>query len=130
MRVLRNESCLLESGGRRLRFVGLGDIWADDFDPARAFAGIGSDEAVITLAHNPDSAELLHKFDFDTVMCGHTHGSRFHFTVVPGETGINRRFYYAGMYRIGSKKLYVNRGLGRLGKVFSTRPEITVFRLC
>ena len=128
--VLRNESSVLEIDGQVLRFVGLGDLWADDFEPERAFADVGADEAVIALAHNPDAIERLHKFDFDAVMCGHTHGSKVDFTVVHGRAGINRRFYYAGMYKIGSKKLYVNRGLGRLGKAFSTRPEITVFRLC
>lgn len=129
--LLRNDSSLLEIDGEGIRFVGLGDLWASDFEPARAFAGVVRDEVVIALAHNPDVMQHLHRFDVDAVMCGHTHGTRFGLKCLPGTTTVNRRFHYAGMYEIGGKKLYVNRGLGRLGKLmFNTRPEITVFNLC
>lgn len=128
--VLRNESSVLEIDGQGLRLVGLGDLWAGDFEPERAFDGIGLDEVVIALAHNPDVIEHLHGFDVDAVMCGHTHGARVGFVGAPGESIVDRRFYYAGMYHVGGMKLYVNRGLGRLGKLlFNTRPEITVFSL-
>lgn len=128
--VLRNESSLLAIDGQGLRFVGLGDLWAGDVEPEKAFAGVEADEAVIVLAHNPDLVKHLHQFDIDAVMCGHTHGSQFGLTGLPNEPVVSRRFHYSGMYDVGGKKLYVNRGLGRLGKaIFNVRPEITVFNL-
>jgi predicted MPP superfamily phosphohydrolase len=128
--VLRNASSLLEIEGRGLRFVGLGDLWAGDFEPERALDGVRDDETVIALAHNPDSIRHLHQFDIDAVMCGHTHGIRYGVMGARGESVVNERFHYAGMYDVGGKKLYVNRGLGRLGKaIFNARPEITVFNL-
>jgi predicted MPP superfamily phosphohydrolase len=129
--VLRNESSVLEIDGQGLWLVGLGDLWAEDFKPEKAFAGVGANDAVIALAHNPEAVEHMEKFAFDAVMCGHTHGAQVEWTASFGRPVINRRCYSAGMYHIGDKKLYVNRGLGRLGKaLFNTRPEITVFSLC
>jgi len=128
--VLRNESSVIELDGRRLRIVGLGDIWADDFEPDKAFSDVSADEIVIALAHNPKSVGHLGAFGFDAIMCGHTHGLRFDWKAPLGRPGLSRRFYYSGMYEIGGRKLYVNRGLGRLGRAFfNTRPEITVFEL-
>jgi predicted MPP superfamily phosphohydrolase len=40
------------------------------------------------------------------------------------------RRFHAGMFEVAGKKLYVNRGLGRLGRtLFNARPEITVMTL-
>jgi predicted MPP superfamily phosphohydrolase len=129
--VLRNDSSLLKIDGYGIRFVGLGDLWAGDFQPEKAFVGVSEDEAVIALAHNPDVIYHLQKYDFDAVMCGHTHGVKYGLMGAPGESILNERFHYAGLYKVGGKKLYVNRGLGRLGKaIFNARPEITVFNLC
>lgn len=128
--VLRNESSVLEIGGGRLRFVGLGDLWADDFEPAKAFAGNGESDAVIALSHNPETVAHLGEFDFDAVMCGHTHGMRTEWMSLVDGTMSNRRSYHAGLYHVGEKKVYVNRGLGRLGRSFvNARPEITVYKL-
>ncbi len=129
--VLRNDSAVLEIEGSPLWVVGLGDIWADDFEPSKAFAGVGGEGAVIALTHNPASVKHLEEFSFDAAMCGHTHGLKLQFAASQGRCFLNRHDYHAGMYKIGGKKLYVNRGLGRLGKIlFNTRPEITVFDLC
>ena len=129
--VLRNDCGILEIDGKRLWVVGLGDLWAKDFEPDKAFGGVGKNEAVLVLAHNPDSIKHLKGFSFDVVMCGHTHGVGFEWKSQFGWPFVNRRRHYSGMYHLGGKKLYVNRGLGRLGKAFcNTRPEITVFNLC
>ena len=131
LNVLRNDSGCLQIDGRKLWFVGLGDLWADDLEPKKAFAGIDDDGAVIALAHNPSSVKHLKGFTFDALMSGHTHGAKVEMTVsIEGPTLKSRR-HYAGLYQLGEKQLYVNRGLGRSGEMFfSTRPEITVFNLC
>jgi len=129
--VLRNQAVALSKGRERLWFVGLGDIWADDFSPQRAFKNVGAGEPVIALSHNPETVELLHNHRTDIVLSGHTHGVGLGVRKEDGKHKITIHNYFRGMYRIGGKKLYVNRGLGRHGKfLYNSRPEITVFNLC
>jgi predicted MPP superfamily phosphohydrolase len=130
IRVLRNEAQCLQIDGHKLWFVGLGDVWAYDCDPAKAFAQVDSAGPVIALVHNPDSARHLSGFDYDAIVCGHTHGCRYEWTTLPDRPLLMRRRFKAGMYRLGERSLYVNRGLGRHGRLFNKRPEITVFTLC
>jgi predicted MPP superfamily phosphohydrolase len=126
--LLKNESIQAEIEGKPLWFVGLGDLWADDFDPDKAYAGVPDSQTAITLVHNPDSVGHLKHFHSNAVMSGHTHGVAHPFAKVMGILG--KQKYHAGMYEVAGKQLYVNRGLGRLGQmIFSPRPEITVITL-
>ena len=128
--ILRNEAVVLEVAGQRLWLVGLGDLWAEDFHPEKAFSDVCGSDTVIALAHNPKSIERLDDFAVDAVMSGHTHGNQVAWTFSKKKPLAKRRSYYSGLYQVGEKKLYVNRGLGRVGKAFfSTRPEIAVFNL-
>jgi len=127
--LLRNESAVVEIDGRCLWLVGLGDLWVGDFKPDKAFAGVPAREAVIALSHNPRGIDRLQSYPVEVVMSGHTHGARQSWNLSGGLTRNCRRFH-AGMYEVGGRKLYVNRGLGRLGRArLNTRPEITVLTL-
>ena len=126
--LLKNESIQADIEGKPLWFVGLGDLWADDFDPDKAYAGVPDSQTAITLVHNPDSVAHLKHFHSNAVMSGHTHGVAHPFAKALGFLGKPK--YHAGMYEVAGKQLYVNRGLGRLGQmIFSPRPEITVITL-
>lgn len=128
--MLRNQSNLLEIEGTKIRVVGLGDLWANDLEPQPAFKNVAKDEVVIVLAHNPNTVHYLGRYDFDAMFSGHTHGLSVEWRQPPGRLRYVRRCLYSGLYEISGHKLYVNRGLGRLGKAFfNTRPEITVYRL-
>jgi predicted MPP superfamily phosphohydrolase len=128
--VLRNQSNVVELDGGRIWLVGLGDLWADDFQPEKAFAGVAKDGTVIALTHNPAAVKHLKTFNFDAAMCGHTHGIKFQLSPSFRWPVLNRHDYHSGLYHLGNRKLYVNRGLGRLGKaLFNKRPEITLFKL-
>lgn len=130
IKMLRNASSYIEIDGHKLWFVGLGDLWADDFMPHIAFENVDANGSVIALSHNPETIDRLHNFQIDAVVSGHTHGCGFEWTALPDRPLVNRRRFQAGMYHLGNKKLYVNRGLGRHGRWFNARPEITVFTLC
>ena len=85
---------------------------------------------MIALVHNPEVVKYLQGFSADIVLSGHTHGAGYEWMAILSGAGISKRKYYSGMYHVGGKKLYVNRGLGRVGKTFfNTRPEITVYNL-
>ncbi|MFA5554274.1 MAG: metallophosphoesterase [Phycisphaerae bacterium] len=131
IKLLRNSASCVEIDRQKLWLVGLGDLWAGDFYPQTAFEKIDSAGAVIALSHNPDTIDHLIDFRCDAVVSGHTHGSGYEWTAMPDRPIVNRRRFHSGMYYFGDKKLYVNRGLGRHGRIiFNKRPEITVFTLC
>ena len=130
VRVLRNACGRVEVDGDVLWFAGLGDLWAKDFDPDSTFKGVDKSGAVIALSHNPKTVGYLRDYAFDAVLSGHTHGVSFQFSRRFGRVLVGRHLYHSGLYDVGGKKLYVNRGLGRLGRAFfNSRPEITVFKL-
>lgn len=127
--VLRNESTVLNIHGNPLWLVGLGDLRAGDFRPQRAFADIPDDQVTIVLMHNPRGVEYLGAFPVNAVVSGHTHGGKAKFPTVHVLKTKSRRFH-AGMYNVKGTKLYVNRGLGRVGRIrLNSRPEITILTL-
>ncbi len=129
--VLRNQSARIDLAGQPVQIVGLEDLWSNRCHPPAAFAGIDYSQPTIVLAHNPDTIDLLDDVSFDWLLCGHTHGGqvRIPFYGAP-MLPIHNRQYDAGRFEIGSRRLYVNRGLGHTLPVrFNCRPEITQFIL-
>jgi predicted MPP superfamily phosphohydrolase len=127
--VLRNESIVLNINGYPLWFVGLGDLSTGDFKPHKAFADVPTNQVAIALVHNPSGIEHLGEFTAHAVVSGHTHGRKTK-PITKRPWGTRYRRYHTGMYEVKGKKLYVNRGLGRVGRArLNTRPEITVFTL-
>jgi predicted MPP superfamily phosphohydrolase len=127
--VLRNESTVLEIDGHPLWFVGLGDLNVGDFNPEKAFSDVPTDQLTIALMHNPRGVEHISEFAANAVVSGHTHGRKARFSVsLPGRN--EERRFHSGLYEFEGKKLYVNRGLGRVGRTrMKIRPEITVFTI-
>lgn len=129
IKVLMNESAMLQRGGDRLWLVGCGDFLAGDFDLERAIASLPSiDEPRLLLMHNPQPIESIAHHGFDLVLSGHTHGGQISLPFVPPKVG-NK--YLAGLFYVGASRLYVCRGLGVTGIPirFMTTPEIAHFRL-
>jgi predicted MPP superfamily phosphohydrolase len=135
MRVLKNEHVLVEHGGATLVVAGVDDIGARHFDPAQrsdpAAALYGAPEqagARILLAHQPKSAPAAAAAGYDLQISGHTHGGQFW----PWNWFV-RYFqpFTAGLHRLQSLWVYVNRGAGYWGPPnrFGVPPEITLLRL-
>ncbi len=134
--LLHNAQELVEIRGRRLRLVGLGDEWAGELEPVRAFVGgpsavRGATEPVIVLSHNPDTKEELLPFAWDLMLSGHTHGGQLSLPFI-GEPFIpvrDKRFV-RGLYRWENRWLHITAGLGALHKArFNCRPEISYLTL-
>jgi uncharacterized protein len=125
--VLQNRSVKLPCG---LRLVGLDDDRYRLTDINKSFEQVEDDEVVLTLAHNPALVDRLPDRR-QTVLSGHTHGGQINVPVLTrGQLKrIGARHYKAGWYQVGSKSLYVCRGLGNVGvpvRLFAN-PEIAVF---
>lgn len=126
IRVLTNESVALEHTGKPFTVVGLGDLWAGDFDPSKSFEGVKADRFTIALSHNPDTITALQEFNANIILCGHTHGGQVRIPLLgPLVLPVKDKRFSAGIYRVGEQIAYVNRGIGLLRRIrFNCRPEI------
>ena len=131
VKVVENRAEAISVGGEQLWIAGLGDLWSGQFDAGAAFRDVPAEAAVITLVHNPDAIEELGNWPASAILAGHTHGGQVDIPLVGRPfLPIKNRQYYAGRFAVDGKTLYVNRGLGRIGRVrFNCRPEIALLRL-
>ncbi|MCC5831680.1 MAG: UDP-2,3-diacylglucosamine diphosphatase LpxG [Chlamydiales bacterium] len=131
--LLENATVTLPIG---LNITGLGDMALGRCRPDTAFAGYNREYPGMILSHNPDSFPLLLPYPGDWILSGHTHGEQIHF---PWPKWLNRisqklarlenRGYTRGLFTVGDKKMYVNRGLGCHKPFrFCSIPEINVIR--
>lgn len=110
-----------------LNIVGLGEYFAGRCQPEVAFKNYDRAYPGIILAHNPDAAPLLESYPGDVILSGHVHGGQINLP------GIVTRFcvmeypeFKRGLFRLGDKLLYVNRGIGgSLRFRWFAVPEIT-----
>jgi predicted MPP superfamily phosphohydrolase len=132
VRVLHNENCRVQARGRNLQLVGLGDLWAGEFDPTSAFAaGQGGSEAVIVLSHNPDTKERVKAYRWNLMLSGHTHGGQVSLPYfgAPYAPVVDRR-YLAGLKPWNDRLIHVTTGVGNLhGVRFNCRPEVSYLLL-
>lgn len=130
--VLYNENTSLTFQGGVIRVVGLSDLWAGDFNPERAFAGMTDPaEPVIVLSHNPDTLEHLLPYRWDLMLSGHTHGGQvvLPFIGAPWTPVENGKYRY-GRFDLSGRWLYVSAGTGGVFQLrINCPPEIVLIRL-
>ncbi len=132
--VLVNENRVLFRGGARLQLAGTDNTGAGQHfaDLERALAGLSAAEPTVLLFHDPRfwEQEVEAKAPVLLGLCGHTHGGQLGVRLAGHEWGIAQLVYryWAGLYRIGTQWLYVNRGLGFVGPAvrMGIPPEITL----
>jgi predicted MPP superfamily phosphohydrolase len=131
IRVLRNESEVIEKGGVSLQVAGIDDLWSGECDPVGALQGLCPNSPRVVLAHNPLSVDHLNGERCDLMLSGHTHGGQVNWPGV-GRLFIGKkaRRLPAGMCRHGETPVYVNKGVGYGWRFrFGVRPEVAVFHL-
>ncbi len=129
IRVLTNRNRQLRDG---LWLVGLDDLWAGKPDLDEAFEGIGEDQAVVVLSHNPRGLDLVKKRPC-LVLSGHTHGGQVRIPLIPPIKVPDLRGtpYVSGWYETGRARMYINRGIGMVNPRIriGCPPEVAVFVL-
>ncbi len=132
IRMLRNAAFPLERGRARLWVVGLEDALAGTEDLALALQRVPPAEPSILLVHEPDFADVASQSPVDLQLSGHSHGGQVRLPLLPPPyLPYMARKYPAGLYSVGSMKLYTNAGLGTIRvpiRLFAP-PEITLFTL-
>ncbi|NCF71840.1 MAG: UDP-2,3-diacylglucosamine diphosphatase LpxG, partial [Chlamydiales bacterium] len=131
--VLHNESTTLNIANASLEIVGVGDLWAQHFEPQKAFSKSQKklpNSLRLLLCHNPDAIDCgLDKYEFDLALSGHTHGSQVNLPLMGiNVTNSSHDKFKRGLYEINEKQLYVTRGISsHFPFRWFSRPEITLF---
>lgn len=147
-RLLINEHVALEKDGQRIAVLGV-ENWGGSMHFPKygkmdeAHKGTDAYDFKILLSHDPShwSKQVKGNYkDVDLTLSGHTHGFQFG-VEIPGLIKWSPVQYvypqWAGLYRHGEQYLYVNRGLGCVGRekvsIYKGRvgiwPEITLIEL-
>ena len=102
VRMIDKQSVTLRVGNARMRIAGTPA-------PIRALAGKSKRVTTIVLDHFPEAVEEVSypNSPVDLLLAGHWHGGQVGWPLKMKETK-----YPAGLYKVGSTQLYVNRGLG------------------
>ncbi|MES2521347.1 MAG: metallophosphoesterase [Gemmatimonadota bacterium] len=129
MQVVTNDVAVVAG----LQIVGLGDLWANQFDPRLGFSRCDPREPAIVLSHNPDSVDLTGWGSYDGwILSGHTHGGQCKPPFLPPPIiPVRNKRYTAGEFALDrGRRMYISRGVGTVLPVrFNVRPEVTVFEL-
>jgi len=131
--VLFNSSTRVSLCEATVELVGLGDYWADDVRPDKAFPGKKSTGTMprIVLSHNPDSKKMLRDYSWDLMLCGHTHGGQLSLPLVgtPFAPVRDHRYVY-GLNAWEGRWIYTTSGVGNLhGMRFNCRPEVAILEV-
>jgi len=128
--VLHNRSVKIVVRHQKINLVGIPDLWAGGVNPEKAFARIDAEDSDITvvIAHNPDSKDCLSDFDWQLMLCGHTHGGQISLPLVgPPFVPVRDKRFIKGLKPWGERLIFVTRGVGSIyGARFYCRPEVSI----
>ena len=132
IRVLRNQSQVIERGNQKLWIAGVDDPLEGKADLVKTMTGIPRTEATLLLAHEPDFADYSARFPVDLQLSGHSHGGQVR---IPGVGPVilpaMARKYHTGLNRVGSLQVYTSRGVGVINPPvrLNCPPEVSLITL-
>ena len=132
--LLKNSSKHLMLKGQRMTIAGIGDLWSEDMKPAGVLRRRDDQKVtqerppVLILCHNPDSKEELVAYDWDLMLCGHTHGGQCILPLIGAPFApVKDHRYLEGLHEWEDRLIHITRGVGNLhGMRFNCRPEISL----
>lgn len=127
--VLANQSVPIETKAGRFWLGGVNDVLSGTADVEATLQRRAMGEPAVLLAHEPDFADFVSRYDVDLQLSGHSHGGQVRLPFVPPlYLPVLGRKYIAGLYRVGELTLYTNSGLGTVGVPvrWNCPPEITL----
>jgi len=133
IRMLINETCLIQKGGATLAFTGVDNPNRYSMpDVLQALEGVDAGFK-IALIHTPKLYKAAERNSFNLYLTGHTHGGQISLpgglpVVLPLNKG---RLFYKGVWQYKGMTGYTNQGLGTVSIPvrFNTFSEITLIEL-
>jgi predicted MPP superfamily phosphohydrolase len=136
--LLHNTALRCQAQDWSLQFVGVGDTWAENFDPDAAFRTAQSgnrttgDTQTILLSHNPDTKDAMAAYPWNLLLSGHTHGGQLRVPWI-GATPfapVRDQRFVAGLHRWNERWIHVTKGVGSVfGMRINCPPEISCLTL-
>ena len=158
IRLLKNQKTTISINGISFTVYGLGDLWSEDCFPQKCmtkkipflkevkksktppgfpdYRGLPSSEkdtpVKILLCHNPDTRNLVSGYEWDLMLCGHTHGGQFQvpFLNYAPFAPVEDRWVSQGLHVFDGRLLYITRGVGNhYGIRINCRPEVSLLEI-
>jgi uncharacterized protein len=133
IRILLNESAVIERGGRRLHLGGIDDARCGRGNIQKAAAAIPHDAFSILISHTPEVYRQAADANFNVLLSGHTHGGQI---CLPGGTPITLhsvlpRSMGSGAWKYRDMIGYTSVGAGSsvVPVRFNCPPEVTLHHL-
>jgi predicted MPP superfamily phosphohydrolase len=134
IRMLINESALVQRGLERLRIVGTDDVHYYYTDQSLHALEAARDDFTIALVHSPELYDAAAAAGVRLYLCGHTHGGQ---VCLPGGLAPLKhlragRHLFTGQWRHRNMLGVTNCGAGTSGIPvrFNTQGEVLLLRLC
>lgn len=131
IKLLKDDDSFINVDGKKIRIVGLEDLWFRCSDPMTVIGENNENIPTIVLAHNPDYFPHVPQ-NTTITLSGHTHGGEICLPFIGSLTVPSK---YGNRYRSGhivenNKHLFVSRGVGTLsfGR-FMSPPEVNILEL-
>lgn len=134
VRVLRNESVIVQRGSDALTIAGIEQVHGNSGDLTAALSNGSSDRATILLAHYPSTIHSLPPGTVDLLLAGHTHAGQWRLPwlgCVWAHDHLSPKHAW-GLHHINGTYLHVTAGIGISGPFFcriNCPPEVTHFTL-
>lgn len=133
IRVLCNESQVLERSGKLVQVTGLDDVYQFYSEYAEKALEEQAAACKIALIHSADTHELASRCGYDFYLCGHTHGGQI---CLPNRKPLITHLtvgkeYASGFWRSGEMTGFTSRGVGTTGLPlrFNCPPELALHHL-
>jgi len=130
--LLHNAATTLRVGRREIQFVGVGDVWAENIEPEKAFRSASAQLPTVLLSHNPDSKEAVANQHWQLMLSGHTHGGQLRvpwFGATPFAPVRDMRFV-TGLNGWNDRWIHTTKGIGNVyGVRINCPPEVSFLTL-